>query len=123
MASGLQGEITVVLEAFRFEQVGLRELIQGPVMKDLIRRAIRVESAAKLSMGQEAPPSTPGKPPAVVTGRLRASITWRPGLDALSPYVDIGSAVLYAPYVELGTSRMAARPYLRPALEAARETI
>lgn len=113
-------EVKASLESFRWNEAEYEKLLRIPVMGDLARRAIRVESAAKRSMGQEAPPSTPGHPPAVVTGRLRASITWRPGRDAISPYVDVGSAVVYAPYVELGTSRMAARPYLRPALEAAR---
>lgn len=106
------------LEAFRWDEVGYHEMIEGPVMADLIKRAIRVEAFAK--SGWNAPPGPPGGKPGVRTGRLRASITWRPGYDDTSPYVDVGSNVLYAPYVELGTSRMAARPYLRPALEAAR---
>lgn len=49
----------------------------------------------------------------VDTGRLRNSITHAVEGDA----VYIGTNVEYAPYVELGTSRMAARPYLRPAAE------
>lgn len=49
---------------------------------------------------------------AVDTGRLRGSITHRiNNYEAL-----IGTNVEYAPYVELGTSRMAAQPYLEPAL-------
>jgi phage gpG-like protein len=56
----------------------------------------------------------------VRTGRLRGSITWRIGQDTRSPFVDVGTAVFYAPFVELGTSRSPAYPYLTPALEAAR---
>lgn len=119
----IQAEIKLSLEQFRWNEAEYDRLLRIPVMADLVRRAIRVESAAKRSMGQTAPPSAPGHPPAVRTGRLRASITWRPGQDAVSPYVDIGTAVVYAPYVELGTSNMAARPFLRPALEAARSSI
>lgn len=115
----VQGEIEVSLEAFRWNSAQYAELLKGPVMRDLVRRAIRVEAAAKVR-ATASPPSVPGGGPAVRTGRLRGSITWRPGQDAQSPYVDIGSAVYYAPFVELGTSRMAARPFLRPALEAAR---
>jgi phage gpG-like protein len=114
-------KIKASLESFAFNAAGYRELLRGPVVRDLVRRAIRVEAQAKLNASQ-APPSIPGQGPAVRTGLLRGSITWRPGLDAQSPYVDVGSAVVYAAFVELGTSRMQARPYLRPALDAARAT-
>lgn len=49
---------------------------------------------------------------AVDTGRLRDSITH--SIDDTSAY--IGTNVEYAPYVELGTYRMAARPFLRHAI-------
>jgi HK97 gp10 family phage protein len=121
-SAAVRGEISVALERFRFNEAGMRELLQGPVSRDLVRRAIRVEAQAKRNASQP-PPSVAGSGPSVRTGRLRGSITWRLGVDAISPYADIGSAVFYAPFVELGTSRMQARPYLRPALEAARVTI
>lgn len=47
----------------------------------------------------------------VDTGRLRNSISHTQ--DGDSAY--IGTNVEYAPYVELGTSKMGARPYLKPA--------
>lgn len=50
----------------------------------------------------------------VDTGNLRNSITHEVG----DGYVEIGSAVEYAPFVELGTVHMAARPYLTPAAES-----
>lgn len=49
----------------------------------------------------------------VDTGRLRNSITNAVMADEKAVY--IGSNVEYAAFVELGTSRMKARPYLRPA--------
>lgn len=49
----------------------------------------------------------------VDTGRLRNSITNAVRVDEKSVY--IGSNVSYAAFVELGTSRMKARPYLKPA--------
>lgn len=113
MSEGITLEVTALQNSFRFNAAGLSELVKGPVQRDLVRRAIRVERSAK----QYA--TGTGGGPNVRTGRLRNSITWRLGNDA-TPYVDIGSAVHYAPFVELGTSRMSARPFLRPALEAAR---
>lgn len=49
----------------------------------------------------------------VRTGNLRRSISH--SYDASSGKAYIGTNVYYAPYVELGTKKMAARPYLKPA--------
>jgi hypothetical protein len=119
--AGIKAEIDAAHVRFVANASGLVALLQSessPVARDLVKRAIRVESAAKLNASQP-PPSVPGHGPAVRTGRLRGSITWRLGRDLRGLYADIGSAVLSAPYVELGTSRMEARPFLRPALIAA----
>lgn len=120
----IQAQIDVAIEQFRFEEAGLRELLRGPVAQDLARRAIAVQAQAIRNASE--PPrggpnsgSEPGKGPAVRTGRLRGSITYRLGEDSQGPFADVGSAVLYAPYVELGTTRMAARPFLKPAVESA----
>lgn len=55
---------------------------------------------------------------AVKTGRLRNSITHEiteGGLNAV-----VGTNVEYGPYIEFGTRRMRARPYLFPAFEEER---
>jgi len=57
----------------------------------------------------------------VITGTLKRSIT-----HVVTKVFDgwgatVGSNVEYAPHVELGTKNMAARPYLRPALESFNE--
>lgn len=49
----------------------------------------------------------------VDTDKLRSSITHE--VDAGDKAVYIGTNVEYAPYVELGTSRQKAQPFLRPA--------
>lgn len=54
---------------------------------------------------------TPESPSYVRTGRLKNSITHVVSGDA----VYIGTNVEYAPYVELGTSRMKPRPFLKNA--------
>lgn len=61
-------------------------------------------------------PSSPGEPPRKRTGTLQKSIAHeierRPG-EVLA---RIGTKVGYGKFLEFGTRRMAARPYLRPAL-------
>lgn len=108
---------------FSWDDGAYQELLNGPVMDDLIARAIRVEAAAKQN--------ATGRPgPNVRTGRLRGSITWVAG-KADVPYVDIGTSVQYGPMVELGhnvvrggvvVGHAPPRPYLVPALSAAAST-
>jgi len=49
----------------------------------------------------------------VDTGQLRASIQHQVNEDS----ADIGTNVTYAEYLEYGTSRQRAQPFLRPALD------
>lgn len=78
----------------------------GPVARELARRVVRVEAAA-----------IRGCP--VDTGRLRSSIGRQVAVDQLGLVGIVGTDVEYAPYVEYGTSRSPAQPFLRPALGAA----
>lgn len=115
MSDAIRVEVQALVEAFAFDAIGLEQFLNGPVERDLIRRAIRVESSAKnYATGNNGGPH-------VRTGRLRGSITWRPGRSFLGPFVDVGTAVFYGPFLELGTRYMQPYPFLRPALEAARE--
>lgn len=95
-----------------WDDVALRLALSGAEAKDLAQRAIRVESAAKVNAS--------GRPgPNVRTGWLRSSISWVLGEDALGLYADIGTNVFYAGYVEEGTDRAPAYPFVKPALSAA----
>lgn len=92
-----------------FDQGALEELFRSePIAADLQRRALDVEASAKDLVP-------------VDTGRLRASITTQLGQDSESLFADVGSDVEYAAPVEFGTTRVRAQPYLRPALDAARD--
>lgn len=53
----------------------------------------------------------------VDTGTLRASYNRTSGGDAALMWSEVKPGVNYAIYVELGTSRMAPRPHLFPALD------
>ena len=94
----------------RLDHRALDQLLEsedGPVGKMLARAAIKVDAAAKRLCP-------------VDTGRLRSSITWTLGRDSLGLLAVVGTNVTYAMHVEFGTINMAAQPYLRPALAAAR---
>lgn len=59
----------------------------------------------------------------VDTGRLKSSIHVEIERSGGTPIAYVGSEVEYAIFVEAGTRRMAARPYLLPALDAVRGSI
>lgn len=63
--------------------------------------------------------SAPGEPPKSDTGRLVGSIRVEHSFLTAS----VGSDVLYAPFLEFGTSKMAERPYLRPSLDESENKI
>jgi HK97 gp10 family phage protein len=57
----------------------------------------------------------------VDTGRLRASITYE--IDETRLIARVGTNVIYAIFVEMGTIKMVARSFLRAALEVVRPKI
>lgn len=98
--------------------------------KHVMATAMQVEANMKTSMsgqksgiiyqrgGKAHQASAPGEPPAIDTGNLVNSVFSEksgPGQAV------VGASAEYAEYLEFGTSKMAARPFLRPALEKVRE--
>lgn len=75
--------------------------------------AIEVQGDIVLEISDPGP-SSPGDPPGVDTGNLRAGI----GSDKQGPlsYIVYAQAE-YAAYLELGTERMGARPFFMPIFE------
>ena len=67
--------------------------------------------------------SAPGKPPALDLGNLMSSIASKVTVGAAVIKGEVGSDIDYALYLEVGTHKMAARPYLRPAVRANRRKI
>lgn len=78
----------------------------GPAARAVERKCIRVQSTAI----QLCP---------VDTGRLQGTIEYHLDEDSDGVFGIVAAHTEYAAFVELGTSRMAAQPYLRPALAAA----
>lgn len=85
--------------------------VEASIAKALEIIGMKAERYAKAICPVGTPEST-GKP-GYRGGTLRNSITH--SVDKKTMYV--GSNVEYAPFVELGTRRMSARPYLRPSIE------
>lgn len=102
MANPAAGTIT-------FRGPNLTAVLQGPdgpVAKDLSRRASRVRSEAV----RRCP---------VDTGRLRSSIRWILVRDSQGLAAIVGTDVHYAVYVHNGTRGRPGRPFLTEALAAA----
>lgn len=62
--------------------------------------------------GRQYQASAPGQPPATRLGDLRTSYRFQ----VKKNYAEVGSPLKYALALEKGTSRMAPRPHLKPAL-------
>lgn len=98
---------TMVKVSYKLDDQRLRKLVATvrPRLEDVLKKAaFDVERRAK----ETAP---------VRTGALKNSI--KTDLSRLSALeAEVGASVEYAIFVEFGTSRMAGRPFLTPALEA-----
>jgi HK97 gp10 family phage protein len=79
----------------------VREQMNNAIAKALEEVGITAEAYAKLLCP-------------VDTGRLRNSISH--AIDENTKTVYIGTNVEYAPYVEMGTSKTKAQPFLEPAI-------
>jgi len=88
--------------------------LRGNIVKSIARGPASGVIYEKTNPTRTHQASAPGEPPMSDTGRLANSIEFD-ALDDLT--VTVGSRVAYAAYLEYGTSRMAPRPYFRPAVE------
>lgn len=93
-------------------------------------------SVRRTKTGRQHHRSKPGEAPAVDTGTLRASIMTEvsvaglgvtgkvgPDVEYIEQHQDPGTDVEYGYYLELGTAKMAPRPFLRPALARTKNAI
>jgi HK97 gp10 family phage protein len=98
----------------RLDKRKLDQIIQqSPQKAGRVVRALALEGEriAKASMGPGPAPSSPGEPPHVQTGALRASIR----VENRGSFTQaITTSVDYAPYLEYGTRKMSARPFMGP---------
>jgi HK97 gp10 family phage protein len=108
--------------------------LQGPEMDRRVGRALFaggniVQVDAQLSLtagavsGKNHVPSLPGQPPNQDTGVLGNNIETVLLFDEKGPYVEVTSNAPYSRALEEGTSRMAARPFMQPALDRNRDKV
>jgi HK97 gp10 family phage protein len=102
--------------------------LQGqPLAQAVMAGAFVIEGEVKVSMSAEAKTgriygrhqaSSPGEPPGVDTGVLVNSIRSRLlSSGSTSAFAVVGTGVEYGVYLEFGTSKMKARPFMRPAFD------
>lgn len=91
------------------EGAGARVKVKGGT--EVVQSKGKRKQIGKLVYG--AFPSLPGDPPHKQTGRLLGSIAWDLVSDAIA---RVGMNLRYGRFLELGTKHMAARPWLRRAL-------
>ena len=101
-------------------------LVSGEMVKSTAVRSIQTQSGGQTVTryrqgggAYQHTASSPNSPPNTDTGRLASSVA----VEVQSEDVFVGSGVEYAPYLEFGTSKMQARPWLNPALEQNRRRI
>ena len=96
--------------------------VEGADMEREIKQSMKAggrQGRIGVRSGKVITHSKPGEPPYVQSGRLRGSIGYLFQMAKNALFVDIGAIrgggeVKYARSLEVGTSRMAARPWLMP---------
>lgn len=97
-----------------------RKYVEAKCLKNMKTACRFVETQIKESISGPSP-SAPGEPPGVVTGTLRRSYTHEVEKTPHGIVGRVGTNMGYALPLELGTSKMAARPHIRPGLEKSRK--
>lgn len=100
----------------------LKKEVEAKCLKNMDKACRFLESEIKKDLSGKSP-SAPGEPPGVVTGELRRSMTYEIEKTPQGVTGRVGTNKEYAVPLEFGTSRMAARPFLRPCFEKNRKPI
>ena len=98
------GEAAAILPERAGKEV---EIVKREIAGRTYRAANELRNSA-LTVLNNASPSAPGSPPGVRSNSLRS--TWLPSATAAS--ISIESGVFYSGYLEHGTRKMAARPFV-----------
>lgn len=122
MSFDLNADIAEQVAALQAKFRQRAEKLDSDTKKAINTCCLKVERDIKTSMSPNGP-SKPGEPPAVDTGRLRASITHRVETESGEVSGYVGTNVEYASDLEFGKGNLAPRPFMFPAMERNREWI
>ena len=112
----MAGKSGIAIKLNKTKLMELERECPGRADRVIQKIAQDVEGYAKDHMSANSP-SNPGDTPGVDTGTLKNSIVARP--DDSRPHTWIvADGVTYGFWLEFGTSKMAARPFMLPAVEA-----
>lgn len=112
----MSGASPAGLAALERRLTALPEVARGAVNAALRDIGADVTAVIRRTLGASAV-SEPGRPPRDPTGELAASLS--AVVEDETSTLRIAAASPHAPFLEYGTRRMAARPFLRPAVAAA----
>ena len=135
MSKGISVEVTGV-ETLQKSMAALaskygQEVVKGAMEAGQLVRTSAIKSIQDVSYGHDVVryrnggnsynhvASEEGDAPNTDTGTLASSVQ----VDATANYVFVGTTLKYGPWLEFGTKRMEARPWLNPALERNRKSI
>jgi len=90
-------------------------LVQGTAVQSITSGAKSGINYTLYNPRRQHQASAPGEAPAADTGYLHSNIIWNVDSDSLGGSVE--SRAEYSEFLEFGTSKMAARPFLQPAAE------
>lgn len=94
---------------------------KGTARQRLLQRGFQIQRAA-VALVEEVVYSTPPSPHYKRTQKM-AHINVVDSSDDTTLRVKVGSETRYAKFNELGTFKMAARPFMRPAFEAVKQDV
>ena len=114
LQAALQRASGEIKQAVSRAVVGTALELQGNIKTSIARGPASGRTYQKYNPRRTHTASAPGQPPMTDTGRLVNSIEFDKVGDLTA---TVGSKLAYATYLEYGTSRMAARPFFRPAVE------
>lgn len=107
------------------QQEAVRGIQRGPASGRTYDTRFYTDSQGRLRKGEPRVPHTasaPGQFPMSDTGRLASNVEFEVATKSRQVAV-VGTNIVYGAYLEFGTSKMAARPWLMPSFRKASEGV